>query len=85
MREKGRCPACRLMGCLLQTDLLAPEQSSSPAQRGSCRVGDNVTHAGDSARATVASESWRASLCLLGPESSPQAMGQEGKSQSSPR
>lgn len=64
---------------LLQTDPLAPEQSSSPTRHGSCLLGDDGTHTRDSFQATIALELWQ-QVCLLEPVSSHQAVGREGKS-----
>lgn len=72
MRGAARHVVLRV--ALLQADLLAPEQSSSPTRHGSCLVGDDMTHARDSFQATVALESWQ-QVCLLGPVSSPPGHG----------
>lgn len=44
---------------LPQTDLLAPEQSTSPTHHRSWLVGNDMTHARNSFQATIALEPWQ--------------------------
>ena len=63
---------------VLQTDLLAPEQSTSPTRNGSWLVGADVTHTRDSFQAAIALKRRGANLCLLGPVSRPRAVREGG-------
>lgn len=68
---------------LLQCDLLAPEQSTSPTHYGSWLVGDDMTHAKDSFQATIALEPWQKVSVCWGLRAPHRPCGKEGKSQTS--